>query len=131
MSKLKKFKEYSTNNKSKKIEDKELHNIKRSYKNNLADDITSFDKDMLDRIVKLADNEYEIVSVNDVSLENPKNISEATIINAELSGEVKRGDNLYITAMIKKKNATINSMCVIKVRIVDMFQGLSYLNTLK
>ena len=68
-------------------------------------------------------------------LDKPTNIDEATIINADLGGkEAKRGDILYITAMVQKKKGNYNqnsSMAVLKVRIIDMYNGLSILNTLK
>ena len=93
----------------------------------------TLDKDSLElkhKIEKLKDGDFEIVGINDVSLDDPQ-LKEATIINADINKEVKRGDVLYITAMIKKKNVSWNSMAVIKVRIVDMYNGLSILNTLK
>lgn len=96
----------------------------------MVDDILNFDQFLEKEVEKLEDGEYEIVGINDVSLEKPE-INEATIINAELGGEVKRGDNLYITAMLKKKNVNWNTMAVIKVRIIDIYNGLSILNTLK
>ena len=49
--------------------------------------------------------------------------------------EIKRGQVLYITAMLKKpQGASYNSqmtMGVIQVRVVDFFYGLSKLKTLK
>ena len=101
----------------------------KKYSDYLSKDIEVIDKE---KIEKLADNEYEIVGINDVSLEEPENIDEATIINADLGGkEVKRNDTIWITAMVKKKNVNWNSMAVFKCRIIDMYNGLSILNTLK
>jgi hypothetical protein len=83
-------------------------------------------------IEKLDDESYELVGINDISTEKPKDINEAIIINADLNNtEVKRGDHLYITAMLKKKDVNWNTMAVLKVRIIDMFNGLSILNSLK
>lgn len=88
-------------------------------------------KEETEEVIKLEDGEYIIVGINDVSTEKP-DINEATIINADLSGkEVKRNDILYITAMVQKKNVNWNTMAVFKVRVVDMYNGLSILNTLK
>lgn len=84
------------------------------------------------KIEKLDDDSYELVGINDISTEEPKDINEAIIINADLNNtEVKRGDHLYITAMLKKKDVNWNTMAVLKVRIIDMFNGLSILNSLK
>lgn len=85
----------------------------------------------LDKPEKLEDNEYTIVSISDVSTFKPANVDEATIINADLNKEIKRGEVLYITAMVQKKNTNWNSMAVFKVRVVDMYKGLSILNSLK
>lgn len=46
--------------------------------------------------------------------------------------ELKRGDLIYITALIRKKGTTSftspSTQAVLKVRIVDIYNGLSYLN---
>tara|TARA_B110001454_G_C12576079_1_gene374029 strand:+ start:224 stop:607 length:384 start_codon:yes stop_codon:yes gene_type:complete len=121
-----------SNFKETKIEsDKGIDIDKSSEKEDLADDLSNIQK-VIDKVEKLEDSEYTIVSINDVSMDEPSNIDEATIINADLGGkEAKRGDILYITAMVQKKNANWNSMAVLKVRVVDMYKGLSILNTLK
>jgi hypothetical protein len=118
--------------KETKIEsDKGIEIDKSTEKEDLADDLSNIQK-VIDKAEKLEDSEYTIVGINDVSMEEPENIDEATIINADLGGkEAKRGDILYITAMVQKKNANWNSMAVLKVRVVDMYKGLSILNTLK
>ena len=128
---IKKFKDFNHKSKTNKIESDKGITVKKKGDDILADDITDIQK-KLDKIETLEDGEYEIVGINDVSMEEPENLDEATIINADLSGkEAKRGDILYITAMVKKKNVNWNSMAVIKVRVVDMYKGLSILNTLK
>jgi hypothetical protein len=53
--------------------------------------------------------------------------------NTDLSvKEVKRGDNIWITALLRKPGTTsFNSPAVqgvIKVRVVDIYYGLQYLN---
>jgi hypothetical protein len=124
---IKKFKNWELPKKKKSDEPEEAKQ-KRVEDDSLADSISDFK----DKLEKLKDGEFEIVGINDVSIEKPENANEATIINADLgNSEVKRGDVLWITAMIKKKNVTWNSMAVLKVRITDMYSGLSILNTLK
>lgn len=81
-------------------------------------------------------DKIEIVSIQDISLENPieKNpdLKEAMIVNADFGGkEVKSGDIIWITALIKKNSWNINSTVVLKTRIVDIHHSLSILNTLK
>ena len=128
---IKKFKDFKHNSKSNKIISDKGIIIKKKEEGGLVDDLTDIKK-TLGEFEILEDGEFEIVAINDVSVEEPKNIDEATIINADLgSKEAKRGDILYITAMVKKKNVNWNSMAVLKVRIVDMYNGLSILNTLK
>jgi len=49
--------------------------------------------------------------------------------------QVKRGDTIWITAFIQKPSTTSwtaqNSQAVLKCRIVDIYYGLSKLNTIK
>lgn len=128
---VKKWKDFNHKSKTTKVESDKGITIKKKRDENLSDDISDIQKN-IDKIENLEDGEYEIVSINDVSMEKPENIDEATIINADLSGkEAKRGDILYITAMVQKKNMNWNSMAVLKVRVVDMYKGLNTLNTLK
>ena len=96
----------------------------------LSNDIESNELEVdFDRVKS---GEIEIESVIDVFLD-PKDIKENYIgLNYDLSKkELKRGDTFYITAMVKKKGTSINSpasQAVIKVRIIDIYNGLSYLN---
>jgi len=84
---------------------------------------------------KIKNGEYEIDSIIDVFLD-PKDIKveEANVINfnTELSGEIKRGELLYVVALLRKKGTTTYSspavQAVLRCRIVDIFHGLSYLN---
>ena len=135
---LKKFNEFDPKGFVKK--DKEVTvdidpGKERIESDTMSDDLSGL-KDELNKVIKAEDGEFEIVGINDVSLDEPlelENMIEegATIINADINKEVKRGDILYITALLKKKNVNWNSMGVIKVRIVDMYQGLSILNSLR
>ena len=91
----------------------------------------------LGKLVKLKDGEFTLVQVVDVSTTDPTAANTelkeaATIISADFSNkEVKRNDELYITAMVNKNGVAWNSMAVFKVRVVDIFQGLSALNGLR
>ena len=103
---------------------------------NLSTDIENLDDQLSDEVkgTKLQ-GEWEIISIVDVSTEMP-DINEAIIVNAELgSGEIKRGDFIYITAQIKKPGQSQayfhSQMGVLKVRIVDIFHTMSILNNLK
>lgn len=81
---------------------------------------------------KISSGEFEIESIIDI-FHDPKDIKENFVgINSDLTKkEVKRGDTIYITAMIKKPGNSMTSpatQAVLKLRIVDIYQGLSYLN---
>jgi len=44
---------------------------------------------------------------------------------------IKRGDTIYITAMVRKSGHSMTSpavQSVIKLRVIDIYHGLSYLN---
>lgn len=94
-------------------------------------------QDEIDRVqkpIKLKDDEWELVSVVDITSAEPQ-IKEAVIVNADLGNTVvSRGDVIYITAMLRKKDAKYysqNVMGVIQVRVTDIYNSLSILNTLK
>lgn len=104
-------------------------------KKELSSDIEKLDNQIDDKIdsTKL-DGEWEIVNIIDVTTSEPEKISEAIIINAELGDKtVKRGDYIYITALIHKKGSQFhqNQMGVIKVRVVDIFNTLLVLNQIR
>jgi hypothetical protein len=105
-----------------------------------AKEVTSTDIEKMDELIdgeiegtKL-DGEWEIVSVIDVSKNEP-DLNEAIIINAELGDKtVKRGDYIYITAMIHRKGGSAyhqQQMGVLKARITDIYNNLFILNSLK
>lgn len=110
--------------------------FKKDKSKNLSTDIEKLDDQLESEVqgTKL-DGEWEIVSVIDVSTQKP-NVNETIIINAELgSGEIKRGEFIYITAQIKKPGQTQayhqSQMGVIKVRVVDIYNTMSILNNLR
>lgn len=77
----------------------------------------------------IVDGEWEIEQIIDVSTNPP--IDESVIINPHLSGDpVKRGDFIYITAILNKAGRRIsnNSVGVIKARVVDIYNSLLPLN---
>ena len=90
-------------------------------------------------VEKIKSGEYEIESVIDVFFGNDKEekIVESGIIGitTDISNkEAKRGDTIYITAMLRKTGSNSFSspsiQSVLKCRIVDIYHGLSYLNKL-
>jgi hypothetical protein len=101
----------------------------------MSSDIESLD-DQVDKAVKNTEieGEWEIVDIIDVS-SKPPNISEAIIINADLGDKkVKRGESIYITALINKSGASsyhLNQMGVIKCRITEIYNSLLVLNQLR
>jgi len=100
-----------------------------------CDELSSdINKDELKPEVQKLVGEYEIDEILDIFLD-PKDIPlvEGAIgINTDLSvKEVKRGDTIWITALLRKQGHSFTSPAVqgvIKVRIVDIFYGLQYLN---
>ncbi len=85
--------------------------------------------------LKLEDG-IEIVGIQDVSFEDPREnnpeLKEAMVINADLGGKVvKRGDTLWVTAMVKQDVYNTSSLAVLKVKVVDMFKSLTILNSIK
>ena len=81
-------------------------------------------------------DEFEIESIIDVIIMDEKdydnNKSESVTTHAGIDGKnYKRGDTIYITALVRKKDSTsFNSPAktgVLKCRIVDIYFGLQYL----
>lgn len=100
--------------------------------NDIKDLNDKIDKEIKD--LKL-DGEWEIVNVIDVTTNEPI-IKEALIINAELGNKtVKRGDIIWITALLKKKDQSDSfhqsQMGVLKVRVSDIYNTISILNSVK
>ena len=107
--------------------------FKKDKPTDLSNDIQSLDDQILDQVkTTILDGDWEIVNVIDVSTNKPTN--EAIIINAELGDkQIKRGEFLYVTALINKKGRPYHQsqMGVIKVRVVEIYNTLLVLNTLK
>lgn len=120
----------------KKAED-ELE-FKKDKKNSkkTSNDIESLDDQVNDTLDQFkVDGEWEIAEIIDVSKHEPEDINEKIVINAELGDKsVKRGDFIYITALIHRKGNSSyyhqTQMGVIKVRVVDIYNNLLVLNNL-
>lgn len=107
--------------------------FKKDKPGDLSNDIEELDDQVADQINgTILDGEWEIVNIIDVTKDEPTN--EAIIINAELGDkQVKRGEFLYITALINKKNRPYHQsqMGVLKVRVVEIYNTLLVLNSLR
>lgn len=127
---------------TKKFSDFKNKNVKSYNKNKefnqLSDDIVI--------LSKLDSGDYEeikepveIVQITGIITDEDEiaKLDEAsgTHINTDLSlKEVKRGEEIWITCLLKKPNSLAlnsQSLGLIKVRIIDIFYGLSKLSTLK
>lgn len=113
---------------------------KKKQSKDLSTDIDNLDDQVSDEVKStILDGEWEIQSIMNVSTEPPSEdeikSNEAIIINAELGNEpVKRGDFIYITALINKRGSSSyhqSQMGVIKVRVVEIFNTLLILNQLR
>lgn len=106
----------------------------------LSDDIIA--------ISKLDNGEYEKVKgpmeivqitgliTDEQEIKKLDEIAGGPVINTDLSlKQVKRGDTIWLTAILQRPSSTAvyNSQTIstIKVRIIDIFYGLSKLSTLK
>ena len=83
--------------------------------------------------------DWEIESIVDIQTEDPEkseeellsNIEEAITFDMSVPKDIKRGDYLWITALIKNKNGGYNDpgrQAVIKVRVTELYYGLAHLN---
>ena len=96
----------------------------------LSTDINN--KDLESEIEKLK-GEYQIEEILDI-FTDPKDIpvvEGAAVINGDINKDVKRGDIIWITALIRKQGQSSTSpatTATIKVRVVDIYNGLSMLN---
>lgn len=96
----------------------------------LSNDIEN--KDLIIDLEKVKDGEYEIESIIDIIYKD--DLNESNLIGAgDLSNkDIKRGSELFITCMLRKQGTTSFSspsiQGVVKVRVVDIFFGLSMLN---
>ncbi len=107
---MKSFKKFTSdaNRRKDKVEEKPFEMPKKGENLELlADDLEPIQKeiDKSQKAIKLKDDDWELVSIIDITAKEPQ-IKEAIIVNADLGNtEVSRGDELYITAMLRKKEA--------------------------
>ena len=106
--------------------------MKTKLKEYLQDDITEFENE-IDNYEKV--KEIEIVQITGViSEEEAKKIDESMVIHAgDFSKEtIKRGDYIYLSCLMKKPGTSYssNQQGVLQVRVVDIFMGLTKLNSL-
>jgi len=124
---------------TKILEDKgkEIEFESDDLKDGLSADIEELD-DVLskDELKDKLGGSWEIVSIIDVSVEEPVNENlKPIIINAEVGNrQIKRGEYIYITAQIKKPGQSTayhhSQMGVIKVRVIDIYNTMLVLNNL-
>jgi len=98
---------------------------------NLQDDITTFIKDE-NKFIK-TDEPLEIIQITGLLTDKSeiKKLEENMTIDKSLNvGEVKRGQIIWLTALLKKPGTsyTNQTLGVLKLRIVDYYYGLSKLN---
>lgn len=112
---------------------------------NLSDDIEVYKKGIeKDEIEKLDTKEWQVKKIIDI-IKDPKEIEElenqiqeakgGTVLSTDISAkDVKRGDTLWLTAILAPKNKSVayapGTMGVLKVRVVDIFYGLSKLKNM-
>jgi hypothetical protein len=103
---------------------------------NLSDDVEVLEVSD-DKIRKVDMNEYEIVKVVDVlPAKQAQKIEEMQVLNlgTTMPKDIKRGDEMYLTVMLQPKNKAsaynvTNTMGVVRVRVMDIFQGLGILKS--
>jgi hypothetical protein len=122
--------------KNKKVKDFE----KKKEFQNLSDDIIAISK--LDNgDYKKIDEPMEIVQITGVITDEDEikkldEVAGGPVLNTDISmKQVKRGQEIWITCLLQRPSSTAvynaQSMGVLKVRIIDIFYGLSKLSTLK
>jgi hypothetical protein len=103
---------------------------------NLSQDLENKELDLTtDKITE----PVEIESIVDIFVEPDGDITSGLdenliALNTDLANkEVKRGDVVYITAFIRREGQSMTSpstQSVLKLRVIDIYQGLSQLNRL-
>jgi hypothetical protein len=99
----------------------------------LSDDSANIELEVDGKVEDI--KEWEIESILDVHHEKEEVSENAISLHSDLSSKpTKRGDIIWITALVRKNNTSFNNpsqQAVIKARIVDMYfgtSGLSHLN---
>lgn len=98
------------------------------------DELSSdIEKDEFKQEIQKLVGEYHIEEILDIFTE-PKDdsVKEMIGVNPDLSKKnIKRGDLVYISALVRKDGHSFSSpavQSVIKLRVVDIYHGLQYLN---
>lgn len=99
---------------------------------NLSSDIK--DEELEQEIDKVS-TPVELESIIDIFTIDKQGIQENLIaLNTDLGNKtIRRGDDVYITAFIKKEGHSMTSpstQCVLKLRVVDIYEGLNQLTRL-
>lgn len=105
----------------------------------LSDDIIAISKLDNGEYVKIKEP-IEIIQITGMLTDEDEikkldEIAGGPVINTDLSlKQVKRGQEIWITALLQKPTSSVfntQSIGLLKVRIIDIFYGLSKLSTLK
>ena len=97
----------------------------------------SKDTEIIDATDNKIKGEIQIEEIIDIFLDpndiNFGNVDEGVIgVGPDLTNrEVKRGDTVYLSCLIKKKGQSFSSpatQAVLRLRIIDIYHGLQYLN---
>jgi len=125
------------NYKKKKAKD---FNVKDGFEP-LSDDIVAL-RELEDGTIEKIKGPVEIIQVIDIITDKERiakleeAISGGPVFNADIGvKEVKRGDIIWVTALLKKPGSTSwsnvqSNYSVLKCRVVDLFWGLNKLKTL-
>jgi hypothetical protein len=105
----------------------------------LMDDVEKIEIEKIDFDPK----EWEVDKIIDIQTDDPRESEEKRIegsieesnstvtFDTNVPKDIKRGDHIWITALIKRKDTSYNDpgrQAVIKVRVIDIYYGLSHLN---
>lgn len=114
-----------------------MSKIKTKFNQYLSDDITPLAK-QIDGSFSKIEGPVELVKVIDVITDENeiKKIKEALTVDTSLNlKEIKRGQTIYLTALLQKPSTTQSwnsqTLGVIQARIVDYWYGLNKLNSLQ
>jgi len=134
---IKKFEEF-------KIDHDNMNEKNEDNYQNLSSDIEVLQKNSEGEIEKVDMKEWEVAKIVDV-IKDPKEIEELENHIKEAKGgmklstdldakDVKRGDTLWLTAILAPRNKSVayspGTMGVLKVRVVDIYYGLSKLKNM-
>lgn len=129
---IKKFKEFESNKNDKN--DKNIQDEKSSdiVEITIDDEKVENPEDYyIDQVLDISMGDKERDDESEVKSLSEAGISGTVGMHADLSvRQTKRGDIIYITALLKRNNnmASPGVQGVLKVRVVDIYYGTSYMN---